>query len=81
MTQSDTSRRLADAGRTSEGSPADIDRGLLETLVCPVSKQALDYNAARGELVSKAARLAFPIRDGIPVLLLEEARRLADHER
>jgi uncharacterized protein len=52
------------------------DRKLLELLVCPVTKQPLDYDAARQELISRAARLAFPIRDGIPVMLIDEAREL-----
>lgn len=49
---------------------------LLEILVCPVTKQRLDYDAERQELISKAANLAFPIRDGIPILLADEAREL-----
>ncbi|NEX46234.1 Trm112 family protein [Pseudotabrizicola algicola] len=49
---------------------------MLESLVCPVSHAVLTYDAATQELVSKAARLAFPIRDGIPVMLLSEARAL-----
>lgn len=53
-----------------------IDPKLLEILVCPVSKTALIYDRARQELVSKAAGLAFPIRDGIPIMLVDEARAL-----
>lgn len=49
---------------------------LLEILVCPVTKQRLEYDAERQELVSKAANLAFPIRDGIPILLTDEAREI-----
>jgi len=49
---------------------------LLEILVCPVTKQRLEYDAGKQELVSKAAGLAFPIRDGIPILLTDEAREL-----
>lgn len=49
---------------------------LLEILVCPVTKQRLEYDAEKQELVSKAANLAFPIRDGIPILLTDEAREL-----
>lgn len=52
------------------------DRRLLELLVCPVTRGPLSYDAARGELVSHGAKLAFPIRDGIPVMLVEEARAL-----
>ncbi|HRK23327.1 MAG TPA: Trm112 family protein [Beijerinckiaceae bacterium] len=55
-----------------------IDPKFLELLVCPLTKTALDYDAVRQELVSHAAKLAFPIRDGIPIMLVDEARRLAD---
>jgi len=54
----------------------DIDPRLLELLVCPVTKQTLEYDRERQELVSRAAKLAYPIRDGIPIMLAEEARRL-----
>lgn len=53
-----------------------MDPKLLEILVCPVTKGPLIFDKARQELVSKSARLAYPIRDGIPVMLEEEARRL-----
>jgi uncharacterized protein len=53
---------------------------LLEILVCPVTKGPLVYDKQTQELVSKAARLAFPVRDGIPVMLEDEARRLEEHE-
>ena len=53
------------------------DRRMLEALVCPVTHAVLTYDADRQELVSKAAHLAFPIRDGIPVMIEEEARQLA----
>jgi uncharacterized protein YbaR (Trm112 family) len=53
-----------------------VDPRLLEILVCPLTKQTLTYDRARNELVSKAAGLAYPIRDGIPIMLPEEARRL-----
>ena len=49
---------------------------LLEILVCPVTKEQLEYDAERQELVSKGASLAYPIRDGIPILLTDEAREL-----
>jgi uncharacterized protein YbaR (Trm112 family) len=55
-----------------------VDPKLLEILVCPITKTTLEYDRGRQELVSRAARLAFPIRDGIPILLEEEARRLED---
>ena len=53
-----------------------VDRRMLESLVCPVTYAVLSYNAEKQELISKAANLAFPIRDGIPVMLLSEARAL-----
>jgi len=53
-----------------------IDPWLLERLVCPVTRTPLAYDAARQELVSAAAGLAYPIRDGLPVMLVEEARRI-----
>jgi uncharacterized protein len=53
-----------------------IDPKLLEILVCPLTKTVLEYDAARQELISQAARLAYPIRDGIPIMLPEEAREL-----
>ena len=52
------------------------DPRLLELLVCPVTKTRLQYDAAAQELISKAAGLAYPIRDGIPIMLPEEARKL-----
>ena len=57
-----------------------VDSKLLEMLVCPVTKGPLVYDRQRQELVSKSARLAYPIRDGIPVMLEEEARRLEPAE-
>jgi len=61
--------------------PADrptssIDPKLLEILVCPLTKGPLEYDAERQELISRSAKLAYPIRDGIPIMLPEEARRL-----
>lgn len=53
-----------------------FDRRMLEALVCPVTQAMLTYDAERQELVSKAANLAFPIRDGIPIMLVGEARPL-----
>jgi uncharacterized protein len=52
------------------------DRRMLEVLVCPVTQAILTYDAEKQELVSKAAHLAFPIRDGIPVMLVSEAREI-----
>ena len=56
--------------------PVRIDRRLLEILVCPLTKNSLEYDSARQELVSRSARLAYPIRDGIPIMLPDEARVL-----
>jgi uncharacterized protein YbaR (Trm112 family) len=55
-----------------------IDPKLLELLICPLTKGPLDYDAARQELISRQAKLAYPIRDGIPIMLPEEARPLTD---
>ncbi|MFN7320509.1 MAG: Trm112 family protein, partial [Methylobacterium sp.] len=52
------------------------DPKLLELLVCPLTKATLDYDAVRQELVSRPAKLAYPVRDGIPIMLPEEARRI-----
>lgn len=57
-----------------------MDKKLLEILVCPVTKGPLIYDQKNQELISKAARLAYPIRDGIPVMLEEEARSLSSEE-
>lgn len=57
-----------------------MDAKLLHILVCPVTKGALIYNKEKNELISKSARLAYPIKDGIPVMLEEEARHLEQDE-
>jgi uncharacterized protein len=57
-----------------------MDKKLLDILVCPVTKGPLIYNKEKQELISKSARLAYPIRDGIPVMLEDEARTLSDEE-
>ncbi|MDO9393545.1 MAG: Trm112 family protein [Methylotenera sp.] len=57
-----------------------MDTKLLQILVCPVTKGPLIYNKASNELISKSARLAYPIKDGIPVMLEDEARKLTDDE-
>ena len=57
-----------------------MDPKLLEMLVCPVTKGPLVYDRDHGELISRSARLAYPIRDGIPVMLEEEARKLTPEE-
>ena len=61
-------------------SSIDVDPRLLEILVCPVTRGPLQYDRARAELVSKGARLAYPIRDGVPIMLPEEARELGEEE-
>jgi uncharacterized protein YbaR (Trm112 family) len=58
-----------------------LDKKLLAILVCPICKGSLRYDAERQELVCRADALAFPVRDGIPVMLEEEARRLSVEER
>lgn len=55
-----------------------VDPKLLEILVCPLTKTSLEYDAERQELISRAAGLAYPIRDGIPIMLPDEARKLDD---
>jgi uncharacterized protein YbaR (Trm112 family) len=57
-----------------------IDKKLLDILACPICKGPLIYDAAKQELISRSERLAFPIRDGIPVMLEDEARQLSNQE-
>ena len=59
---------------------AELDPRLLEILVCPVTRGPLTYDRAKAELVSASARLAYPVRDGVPVMLPEEARALGEGE-
>ena len=59
---------------------ADVDPRLLDVLVCPVTRSALHYDRARQELISHQARKAFPVRAGVPIMLVEEARDLAADE-
>ena len=58
--------------------PTRIDPRLLEILVCPVTRGVLEYDSARQELISRSAHLAYPIRDGIPIMLPDEARKLEE---
>ena len=58
-----------------------IDEKLLDILVCPVSKAPLEYSKAKDELICKASGLAYPVRDGIPVMLETEARQLSEEEK
>ena len=57
-----------------------MDTKLIQLLVCPVTKGHLDYDSEKHELISRSARLAYPVRDGIPVMLESEARTLSDEE-
>lgn len=59
-------------------TPAEVDPRLLEVLVCPVTHGPLTYDREKRELISKQAKLAYPIRDGVPLMLPEEARELED---
>jgi uncharacterized protein YbaR (Trm112 family) len=70
-------RKSLDAAMTIEDRPAgSVDPKLLEILVCPVTKGPLEYDRDKQELISRSAKLAYPIRDGIPIMLPEEARPL-----
>lgn len=62
--------------KSPDAAHSIIDPRLLEVLVCPLSKTVLEYDRANQELISRAAKLAFPIRDGIPIMVLDEARAL-----
>jgi uncharacterized protein len=59
---------------SDQDNRAAVDRKLLEILVCPLTKGPLEYDARRQELISRSAKLAYPIRDGVPIMLPEEAR-------
>ena len=65
---------------TQSPPPPEVDPRLLEVLVCPLTKGPLSYDRAARELISKQAKLAYPIRDGVPVMLPEEARALGEGE-
>ena len=65
---------------TDTAPEPQIDPRLLEVLICPVTHGPLVYNRARQELISQSARLAYPIRDGVPLMLPEEARQIGDGE-
>jgi uncharacterized protein YbaR (Trm112 family) len=69
--------QAGEARPAREGGPAPL---FLQTLICPISRTALTYDRARSELVSKAAGLAFPVREGVPIMLEDEARQLTDAE-
>ncbi len=72
----DTPSKPQESASRSAAESAGVDPRLLEILVCPLTKTTLRYDRERNELVSLAAHLAFPIRDGIPIMLPEEARRI-----
>lgn len=61
-----------------KAAPDEVDPKLLSLLICPLTKSGLEYDRSRQELISRRARLAYPIRDGIPIMLPEEARELDD---
>jgi len=61
---------------TTDHLEGTADPKLLEILVCPITKGPLEFDAARQELISRSAKLAYPIRDGIPIMLPEEARKI-----
>lgn len=65
---------------TNTPAPKDVDPKLLEVLVCPVSRGPLDYDREKSELISKQAGLAYPIREGVPIMLADEARELSEAE-
>jgi uncharacterized protein YbaR (Trm112 family) len=72
---------MNDVVETPESGPAaEVDPRLLEILVCPVTHGTLEYDRAKNELISRSARLAYPIRDGAPIMLPEEARELGEGE-
>ena len=68
------------AGGRNGDPDRDIDRHMLEMLVCPLTKTRLTLSADRTELISRAARMAFPIRKGVPLLTIDEARSISEEE-
>ncbi len=69
---------MTETPESSRNPRMEVDPKLLEILVCPVTKTTLRYDRTKQELISEKARLAFPIRDGIPIMLVDEARSLDD---
>ena len=69
---------MPDSPRSGDGDK--VDPKLLEILVCPLTKATLEYDPAKQELISRTAKLAYPIRDGIPIMLADEARELSGDE-
>ena len=71
---------MTDPTDPNQGKPPPVDPKLLDLLVCPLTKGPLRYDRARQELISEQAGLAYPIRDGIPIMLVDEARPLDEDE-
>ena len=69
---------MSESAPSPSARPVPVDPRLLEILVCPLTKGPLEYDRAAGELISRKAGLAYPIRDGIPIMLPDEARKLDD---
>jgi uncharacterized protein YbaR (Trm112 family) len=69
---------MSDTQEAARAPKMEVDAKLLEILVCPVTKTTLRYDREKQELISDKARLAYPIRDGIPIMLTDEARSLDD---
>lgn len=69
---------MSEADVPATTTDVEVDPRLLEILVCPVTHGPLEFDRAKGELISRSARLAYPIRDGVPIMLPEEARELTD---
>jgi len=69
---------MGDSAQTpdAESAYAKTDPRLLEILVCPLTRGSLEYDKANQELISRKAQLAFPIRDGVPIMLIDEARKI-----
>jgi hypothetical protein len=80
MTEGDQRPAAGQGAAAPAGGQRAADPRLLEILVCPLTKTTLTYDEARQELVSRVARLAYPIRNGIPIMLPEEARELDEGE-
>lgn len=71
---------MTEENETEAPRPDEIDPRLLEILVCPQTKGPLVYDREKGELLSRKAMLAYPIRDGVPIMLIDEARTISDDE-
>ncbi|MDA5092887.1 Trm112 family protein [Aliiroseovarius sp. KMU-50] len=69
---------MTDAKESRKDEGPQVDRHMIEALVCPVTQTTLSYDAEKQELVSKAAKIAFPVRGGIPIMLVDEARKLEE---